>query len=142
MIFQVSGMAAIRSAYRHSKQPLYRNRLTYWLPFFFLIIANDIFIFLENPLLGNPLRLASAWLMGYVVLTHDMPDMRQIIRRALIYVITTLLIVAFYIAGFTLSQTLFRAVPNFNPLVVGAVIALVLATLFHAPAQPGAPLGG
>ena len=130
LIFNVSAIAAVRSAYRRSKQPLYRNRLTYWLPFFLLIITNDIFIFFKNPLLGNFPRLAATWLMGYVVLTHDIPDMRQIMRRVLIYVITTLLIVAFYIAGFTLSQTLFRAVPNFNPLVVGALIALVLATLF------------
>jgi len=130
LIFNISGMAAVRVAYRRSKQPLYRNRLTYWLPFFLLSIANEVFIFFNAPLFGNPLRLIATWLMGYVVLTHDMPDVRQILRRALIYVITTLLIVAFYIAGFTLSQELFRAAPNFNPLVVGALIALVLATLF------------
>ena len=130
MIFLLSAMAAVRTAHRHSKQPLYRNRLTYWLPFFFLIILNDAFIFARSPLPGNPLRLASAWLMAYVVLTHNMPDARQILRRLMIYIITTLLIVAFYIAGFTLSQSLFRAAPNFNPLVVGALIALLLATLF------------
>jgi signal transduction histidine kinase len=130
LVFNVSAIAAVRTAYRRSKQPLYRNRLTYWLPFFFLIITNDVFIFFKAPLFGNPLRLAAAWLMGYVVLTHNMPDARQIIRRALIYIITTLLIVLFYVAGFTLSQSLFRAVPNFNPLLVGALIALVLATLF------------
>jgi signal transduction histidine kinase len=130
MIFLLSAMAAVRTAHRHSKQPLYRNRLTYWLPFFFLIIVNDAFIFARSPLPGNPLRLASAWLMAYVVLTHNMPDARQIVRRLMIYIITTLLIVAFYIAGFTLSQSLFRAAPNFNPLLVGAVIALLLATLF------------
>jgi len=130
LIFFVSGLAAVRRAYRRSSQPLYRNRLTYWLPFFFLIAANDILIFSNSTLPGNPLRLAATWLMGYVVLTHDMPDVRQIVRRLLVYVITTLLIVAFYIAGFTVSQTLFRAAPNFNPLVVGALIALVLATLF------------
>jgi len=130
LVFNVSAMAAVRWAYRRSRQPLYRNRLMYWLPFFLLIITNDVFIFIQNPLLGNFPRLAAAWLMGYVVLTHDMPDMRQIMRRVLIYVITTLLIVAFYIAGFTLSQSLFQAMPNFNPLVVGALIALVLATLF------------
>jgi signal transduction histidine kinase len=95
-----------------------------------LIILNDAFIFARSPLPGNPLRLASAWLMAYVVLTHNMPDARQILRRLMIYIITTLLIVAFYIAGFTLSQSLFRAAPNFNPLVVGALIALLLATLF------------
>ncbi len=130
MIFLLSAMAAVRTAHRHSKQPLYRNRLTYWLPFFFLIIVNDAFIFARSPLPGNPLRLASAWLMAYVVLTHNMPDARQILRRLVVYIITTLLIVAFYIAGFSLSQTLFRAAPNFNPLLVGAVIALLLATLF------------
>jgi len=130
LVFNISAMGAVRWAYRRSKQPLYRNRLSYWLPFFILIITNDIFIFSRNPLLGNFPRLAAAWLMGYVVLTHDPPDMRQIMRRVLIYVITTLLIVAFYIAGFTLSQSLFQAMPNFNPLVVGAVIALVLSTLF------------
>jgi signal transduction histidine kinase len=130
LIFNASAMLAVRRAYRKSSQPLYRNRLTYWLPFFILIITNDVFIFVRNPLLGNFMRLAAAGLMAYVVLTHDLPDMRQIARRVLVYVITTLLIVAFYIAGFTLSQSLFRAVPNFNPLVVGALIALVLATIF------------
>ena len=130
LIFMVSALAAVRTAYRKSNQPLYRNRLTYWLPFFFLIAANDILIFSNHALPGNPLRLAAAFLMGYVVLTHDMPDVRQITRSALIYVINTLLIVAFYIAGSAFSQTIFRAVPNYNPLLIGAVIALVLAILF------------
>lgn len=130
VIFLVSAMAAVRAAHRHSKQPLYRNRLTYWLPFFLLIVLNDVFIFVKTPIPGNPLRLASAWLMAYVVMTHNMPDARQIVRRFVIYVITTLLIVAFYIAGFTLSQSLFQAAPSFNPLLVGALIALLLATLF------------
>ena len=130
LIFMVSALAAVRAAHRASNQPLYRNRLTYWLPFFFLVAANDILIFSNHTLPGNPLRLAATFLMGYVVLTHDMPDVRQLIRRTLIYIITILLIVVFYIAGFTFSQTAFRAAPNFNPLLVGAVIALVLATLF------------
>ena len=130
LIFLVSALAAVRRAYRRSNQPLYRNRLTYFVPFFFLIATNDILIFSNHTLPGNPLRLVATFLLGYVVLTHDLPDVRQIVRRALIYVITTLLIVAFYIAGFTFSQSVFRAMPNFNPLVVGALIALVLATLF------------
>jgi hypothetical protein len=58
-----------------------------------------------------------------------------------IYIITTLLIVAFYIAGFTLSQSLFNAAPNFNPLVVGAVDRAAAGYIVHAPAEPGAPLG-
>jgi signal transduction histidine kinase len=130
LVFFISALTSVRRAYLRSNQPLYRNRLAYWLPFFFLIAANDILIFTNNTLAGTPLRLAATWLMGYVVLTHNIPDVRQISRRLLVYVITTLLIVAFYIAGFTLSQSLFRALPNFNPLVVGALIALLIAILF------------
>ncbi|MFZ5818864.1 MAG: GAF domain-containing sensor histidine kinase [Chloroflexota bacterium] len=130
LIFIASALAAIRTAYRHSQQPLYRNRLLYWLPFFLAIIANDLLIFSGYTLPTNPFRIGAAWLMGYVVLTHDMPDARQILRRALVYLITILLVVVFYILGFTVTQTAFRAAPNFNPLLVGAVIALVLAALF------------
>ncbi len=130
LIFNLIALIAVRTAHQRSNQPLYRNRLKYWWPFFLLIILNDVMIFSNNSLAGNPLRLAATWLIGFVVLTHNMPDVRQILRSTLIYVITTLLIVVFYISGFALSQTLFRAVPNFNPLVVGAIIALVLATLF------------
>ncbi|GAB4505247.1 MAG: hypothetical protein Fur0043_22420 [Anaerolineales bacterium] len=130
MIFLVSAMAAIRTAYQRSQQPLYRNRLIYWTPFFLALIANDLLILSGYPLPGNPFRIGAAWLMGYVVLTHDLPDARQILRRALIYLITILLVAVFYILGFTVTQTAFRAAPNFNPLLVGAVIALVLAALF------------
>ena len=130
MIFNISGLAAVYSTYRLSKQPLYRNRLTYWLPFFILIITNDILIFTHHAIPGNPLRLAATWLMAHVVLTHDVRDVRDLIRGILVYMITTLLIMAFYVAGFTISQTTFRAVTSFNPLLGGAIIALVLATIF------------
>ncbi|NOY98725.1 MAG: HAMP domain-containing histidine kinase, partial [Chloroflexi bacterium] len=48
----------------------------------------------------------------------------------LIYVSTTLLVVLFYVAGFTFSQYAFQAAPGYNPLFIGAVIALLLALIF------------
>jgi len=130
LIFLVSAIAAVRAAYRRSQQPLYRNRLIYWMPFFLAILANDLLVFSGHSLPAHPFRIGAAWLMGYVVLTHDMPDARQILRRALIYIITIFFVAVFYILGFTVTQTAFRAAPNFNPLLVGAGIALVLAALF------------
>jgi signal transduction histidine kinase len=67
---------------------------------------------------------------AYVIVTHNPPDLRVIARRLLTYVITTIVIVAFYVAGYSASQTIFKALPKFSPLVVGAGIALVLSIIF------------
>lgn len=128
--FIVAGVISAMRAQQQTRQPLLRNRLSYWLILYSLIIVNDLFIIGGRSLPGNPLRLGAAIIIAYVALTHDLPDVRQIVRRAMIYIITTVLIVAFYIAGFAFAQTIFRAAPNFNPLMTGAVIALVLALIF------------
>ena len=41
-----------------------------------------------------------------------------------------MVIVAFYVAGFSASQTVFKALPNYSPLLVGAGIALLLSFIF------------
>jgi signal transduction histidine kinase len=129
-IFVVGGIVTVIRAQQRTRQPLLRNRLSYWLILYCLIMVNDLFIIGGKALPGNPLRLGAAIVLTYVALTHDLPDVRQIVRRALVYLITTVLIVAFYIAGFGFSQTIFRAAPSFNPLLIGAIIALVLALIF------------
>jgi len=130
LIFIGGTIRNLLGARRHLRQPLHRNRLSYWLPILLLIIVNDSFLFSGLALPGNPLRLAAAIVMGYVVLTHNLPDSRLIMRRTLIYIITTLLIVAFYMMSTIGVQPLFRAAPNYNPLVIGAAIAILLALIF------------
>jgi signal transduction histidine kinase len=115
---------------RYLRQPLHRNRLSYWLPILILFVINDLFVLGGAGIFGNPLRLAATIVMGYVVLTHNLPDSRLIMRRTLIYIITALLIVGFYIASTLGVQPLFRAAPSYNPLVIGAAIAILLALLF------------
>ncbi len=130
LVFIVGGVVTVVRAQRQTRQPLLRNRLTYWLIIYSLIAINDLFVIGGRPIPGNPLRLGAAIVIAYVALTHNLPDVRQITRRVLVYFITTVLIVAFYVAGFVFSQTIFRAAPNFNPLFIGAVIALGLALIF------------
>jgi len=128
--FLLGGLVTAIRARRQTRQPLLRNRLTYWLITYCLIFVNDVMLLGNVGLPGNPLRLAAAILIAYAGLTHNVPDVRQIMRRVLVYLITTLLIVGFYVAGFSFSQTAFRAAPHFNPLLIGAVIALILALVF------------
>ena len=130
LVFMLGAILGVRSAHSRSRQPLYRNRLNYWTPVFLLILINDISIFIGRPLPGNPLRLGAAVLAVLIIVTHDPPDLREVARRVLTYIITTLVIVTFYVAGFSASQTVFRALPNYNPLLVGAGIALLLSFIF------------
>ncbi len=130
ILFTLGGMVIVRIAHNNSRQPLLRNRLNYWLPVFLLIIINDGLILAGRPFPGNPIRLAGAALATFIIITHDPPDLREVARRVLTYIITTLVIVGFYVAGFTASQTIFNALPSYNPLLVGAVIALVLSLIF------------
>jgi signal transduction histidine kinase len=130
LIFTVGGFAIVRSAYTRSRQPLLRNRLNYWTPVFLLVAINDLLLIVGWGLPGNPIRLFAAALATLVVVTHDPPDLREVARRVLTYIITTLVIVAFYLAGTTASQRIFTALPNYNPLLVGAGIAILLSFIF------------
>jgi signal transduction histidine kinase len=130
LVFTIGGIFNVRMAHRNSRQPLLRNRLNYWVPVFFLLLINDVLLLSGIPMPGNPVRLAAAALAAFIIVTHDPPDLREVTRRFLTYIITTLVIVGFYVAGFTASQTVFKALPNYNPLLVGAGIALVLSLIF------------
>jgi len=130
LVFTIAGFMTIRMAYSNSRQPLLRNRLNYWTPVFLLIFLSDLLLILGRQFPGNPLRLGAAVLAAFIIVTHDPPDLREVARRVLTYIITTLVIVGFYVAGFSASQAVFKALPNFNPLLVGAGIALVLSFIF------------
>jgi signal transduction histidine kinase len=129
-VFMLGAFINVRSAYARSRQPLLRNRLNYWTPVFLLLAINDVLILGGIPLPGNPIRLAAISLATFIVVTHDPPDLVEVSRRVVTYIITTMVIVAFYVAGFSASQTVFKALPNFNPLLVGAGIALLLSFIF------------
>jgi len=130
VVFTMGAFVIVRSAYTQSRQPLLRNRLNYWTPVFLLIAISDIFLIAGRQLPGNPVRLLAASLATYVVMTHDLPDLREVARRVLTYIITSLVIVGFYLLGTTASQRMFIALPNFNPVLVGAGIAMLLSFIF------------
>ncbi|MEW6402774.1 MAG: GAF domain-containing sensor histidine kinase [Chloroflexota bacterium] len=130
LIFTVSAIMTASIGARQARQSLFRNRLNYWAPAFAFLLANDIMLFAAVPISGNPLRLGIAFLMAYVVCTHNLPDLRQIWRRVLNYAITIVLIVGLYVAAFWGVEWVFRE-SSFNPLLAGAIISLVLAMLFQ-----------
>lgn len=129
LIFAISLIINIANANRDARQQLFRNRLNYWWPAIFLMFVNDILLFSNIVILGQPIRLAIAVMMAYVVGTHHMPDLRLILRRVLAYILMAVVIVGFYLAGYLLLQSAFKNNVNFNPLFIGAFMALLVALL-------------
>lgn len=117
-------------AYRRTQQPLHRNRITCWFLALGLTVAGDALLFAGRELLGGGLHLLGALSVAYLVLAYRLPDVRQMARRAVSYLAITLLTVVIYTAGFLVTQHVFQSAPGYSPLAVGAVVALILATLF------------
>ena len=118
-------------AYRRTQQPLHRNRITYWPLALGSTVAGAVLVFAGRELLGSGFYLLGTLSAAYVVLTYRLPDVRQMARRTVSYLIITLLTVVIYTAGFMAMQYLFQAVPGYSPLLAGAAMALILAIFFQ-----------
>ncbi len=117
--------------YRRTRQPLHRNRIIYWPLALGFTIVGDALLFSGQEALGSGFRLLGTLVAAYVVLTHRLPDVRQLGRRTASYLIVTLLTVLMYTAGFMATHYAFQTVPGYSPLLAGAAMALVLVILFQ-----------
>lgn len=130
LILVIAMILSLANANRQTRQPLLRNRLNYWFAPIFFTLIGDILLFSGVYILTQPFRLATVIGMAYVVITHYVPDLKNILRRALIYLLSILTIVGFYIGVFLLIQVFFGKMPNFNPIWAGAFVALLIAIIF------------
>ncbi len=130
LIVSISLVLAISNTSKEDLLQLFRDRLNYWWSTAFLLFISDTLLFSNQSITGQPLRLLVAFLMVYVISTHDVPDLKQIIRRVLVYVVISAAIVGFYVAGYLLLQAVFGKAQRFNPLLAGASVALVITLIF------------
>jgi len=115
--------------YRQTQQPLHRNRITYWSLALGLTVAGGALLFTGRDLLGAGLHLLGVLGVAYVLLTYRLPDVRQMGRQVASYLIIALLTAIIYAGGFLLAEYVLQSVPGYNPLLLGAVLALGLALL-------------
>ncbi|GAB4538813.1 MAG: hypothetical protein Kow0063_27030 [Anaerolineae bacterium] len=125
-----AGLLTVR-AYRQTQQPLHKNRITYWSLVWSLIVAADGLLLLGYLLPGSALRTLAMPVAAYVITLHRPADIRQIVRKTATYLLITLLAMSLYLLGFATLQYVFQAVPGYNQLLAGAVVALVLAVVYQ-----------
>jgi signal transduction histidine kinase len=126
LILVIAMILNLSNASRHIRQPLLRNRLNYWLAPIFLTLLGDVLLFSGVYITTQPLRWFTAISMAYVVGTHYVPDLKNILRQALIYFLSTVAIISFYVGVFLFIQAVFGRTANYNPVLVGALIVLLI----------------
>jgi len=130
-VFMAGSTLLTVRTYHQVQQPLHRNRITYWPLALVFTVSGGALIFAEQEVLGSGLHLLGTFIATYAILTHSLPDVRQIVRRSVSYLVITLLTVIIYTAGFLAMQYVFQTAPGYSPLLAGAVMAIILAVLFH-----------
>ena len=126
-VFIGSATASTLITHRRTRQPLHRNRITYWSLALILIAGGSALLLTRYKLLSSAFYLLSTLSAGYVAMTHRLLDVRQVTRQVLSYLIVTLLTTMAYIGGFLAAQYLFQTIPGYTPLLAGIAIALILA---------------
>lgn len=126
----VTGGYLLRSL-GQARQHLQRSRIFFWLPVLALAVANELVSFYQvGRIEVDYLRVLALAMMAYTVLSHHLPDTRDFTRLLLIYILSTLLIVALYIGGFWLADSLLRNTPGYQTIFAGAGVAVVISLLF------------
>jgi signal transduction histidine kinase len=130
MVFQGAAIIMVWSALRRIQQPLHRNRVSYWLPAFIFLAANDILLFLYGQSWGGIFRLGAVLLLVYVLTRHQLADMRQILRRVISVLLGAALVLLAYIVGYLVQGLVLRSGLGSDPFTVGVALTIILAALF------------
>lgn len=122
-------------AYREANQPLHRNRIIHWSFVIFLTAAGDLLLFANRVALGGGIRLLGVLLAAYLVTTHRLFDVRQIVRWLLAYLIVSIIAVNIFFASLAGLNYVFRDAMGYSEWVaVGAtagILALVVAPILR-----------
>ena len=124
-----------------SSSPLHRNRLRYWLLALFMVaVGMTLTLTLNESMLpaltgGGVILLGS----GLAVISwgfYYLPDIRVGVRRALSYIILTIVTFAIYLIGIRLTRFIFPTAAG-QESIIGAVLVASVLAVAYAPLRQG-----
>lgn len=133
LVILLIGLTEFAGAYRRDRQPLHRNRLLTWLPVPLLEIIAGGLLFGSLIPAAMLVHLFAAGLLGIVVLSPALPDIKNLLRRFTRY---SLAASAFFVCALffmLIYGVLLEIFPDLNTLIVAAAV-LILASLLMKPA--------
>ena len=128
-VFFASAALITLLAYRRTPQPLHRNRIKYWLVVLGLTVAGDGLRLGGQEAVGGGLRALATGLLTYVLITHQLPDVRQSMRWINTQAIVTALTAVFFVVGYLLAALFLRELTGNAQWVAGIGLAILAGLL-------------
>jgi signal transduction histidine kinase len=123
----------ILGEYRKTAFSLHRNRLQYWFLYLIILVLSSVLIFLEKTVPGYSLMTICVILISMLSLNHHLPDIRQIFKKTLAYVLIALVSVITYTSSFILFRFTSSA---WTTPGTAAILSLILAAVLVFIANP------
>jgi signal transduction histidine kinase len=130
-VFMSAASITTLQQYRHSQQPLQRNRSRYMAAVTLLIVAGEATFLAAYWTLGGLLRLSGVLLAAFAALTVRLPSFRRALLRSLSYLITTGLALLFYLGALMGVRWVFGVVSAYPLWLLIGALAVILAVLFN-----------
>jgi signal transduction histidine kinase len=131
-IFMLSSLLNLNRSYQVTVYALHRNRYKYWYVVWISTLIAAVMFLVRQPGIGFIVLILDGVLSVFISTTHELPDIRQILRKSVGFLFFTLFAIVVYSAAYWL---LFEVTLNttYSSRLIGIVI---LATILVLVANP------
>jgi signal transduction histidine kinase len=120
-IFNFASILYMVITYRKTVYPLHKNRYKYWFMALLVYIGGSTFVIYNQVLPGLTLLLLGSALVTFSGLTHQLPDIRQILKKSAAYIIVSLISIVIYTLVIFLTSLL-NVHASISSIILAALI--------------------
>ena len=135
-VYTANAVLLTIQVYRRTQQPLHRNRQAYWSVSLSLTVVAMAVTLIGQSVAGSLVLLAAGFVMALGLLTHELLDVRQVMRQVVSLTVVTGLSVGIYTVAILAAPWL----QYWFPGLPGLLAAVGLAVMVVALANPGISL--
>lgn len=130
VIFYIGGILTAFRAVRKTWQNLHRNRISYWVVIFALMLAHDALLWNGRTTGVAFWQLTGLGFITYLLTRHYLPDIREMLRNGLGYFFTAITLGIAYIAIYIAMQWAAQSLNWPGVFIPNIISALLTAFLF------------
>lgn len=133
LFVMATAVFTLRGYRKTDRQPLHRNRISYWVIALLINVIGDALTFYHAEVFGSLCRLLATFIATYAMLAYRLFDVRHMLRRAISYLITMAMEIFLWLQllSYTSTPVFNQLIPQeISPYVVSG-LTMLIAILFN-----------